>query len=73
MENNLQFINDSWGYVSKSVNLNNFTFSCTLKGREVFHLKKKQKKKQMNDEKTGKIIYVEGKLKLCELHNKKVV
>lgn len=42
MENNLQFINDSWGYVSKSVNLNNFTFSCTLKGREVFHLKKKQ-------------------------------
>ena len=23
------------------------TFSCTLKGREVFHLKKKQKKKQM--------------------------
>ncbi len=47
MENNLQFINDSWGYVSKSVNLNNFTFSCTLKGREVFHLKKKQKKKQM--------------------------
>lgn len=47
MENNLQFINDSWRYVSKSVNLNNFTFSCTLKGREVFHLKKKQKKKQM--------------------------
>ena len=43
MENNLQFINDSWGYVSKSVNLNNFTFSCTLKGREVFHLKKKKK------------------------------
>ena len=42
MENNLQFINDSWGYVSKSVNLNNFTFSCTLKGREVFHLKKKK-------------------------------
>lgn len=32
MENNLQFINDSWRYVSKSVNLNNFTISYTLKG-----------------------------------------
>lgn len=32
MENEIQFINDGWRYVKRSVNLNNFTISYTQKG-----------------------------------------
>lgn len=32
MEKNLQFMNDSWGYVKRTVNLNNFTISYTWEG-----------------------------------------
>lgn len=32
MEKNLQFMNDSWGYVKHTVNLNNFTISYTWEG-----------------------------------------
>ena len=32
MENNVQFINDSWRYVKRTVNINNFTISYTSEG-----------------------------------------
>ena len=32
MENNVQFVNNSWRYVKKPVNINNFTISYATEG-----------------------------------------
>lgn len=53
MENNVQFINDSWRYVKRTVNFNNFTISYETEGG--FHSQEEaERAKKRDDEKYDK-------------------